>query len=103
MKNDNLPVKTLPEEEFKGYTIDELRYQIVYKSLQREFAKERLQLKLHKLQKSLPFGGKGSPKTGGLFGSMFKSLSYLDYILMGYSAFKSVKSVFSIFRRNKRK
>lgn len=91
---------------FKGYTIDQVRYQLVYQSLQREFCKERMINNFKRTLNSTPFGTSGKSRGGmmgiGLLGPLLKGLSYADYIIAGFSAFKTVKSIFSIFRKKKK-
>lgn len=89
----------------KGYTLDELRYQLALKELQKEFCKEKLVNKCHSAMSQAPWSNK-SGKGGGMFpasllGSLMKGLSYTDYLLMGFSVFKTAKNVFSFFKRRK--
>lgn len=93
------------DENFEGYTIDELRYQIVYATLQKEFAKDRLLNKYRKAYAQLPFIGKasaGGEGRSGLVGKILSGLNYTDYILVGASAFRTVKKVFSFFKKKKK-
>lgn len=90
---------------FRGYSIDQLRYQIVLKSLQREYSKDKFFANVKKTVNSTPFGSSGKNKSllgGSAISLIMKGLGYADYALLGYSAFRTVKNVFSIFRRKKK-
>ncbi len=105
--NDNfLPVpRQEPAKKFSGFTIDELRYKIVYTTLQREFCKDKLMSSVRKTIDSTPFmssGKKGGSGFGGtVLSGLLRGLSYADYFVVGFSLFKSVKSIFKLIRRKK--
>lgn len=90
----------------RGYTIDELRYHIVYTSLQREFCKDKLMTTVREATQSLPFNGAGASTGRGagltLLTSLMRGLSFADYILVAFSAFKTIKAVTGLFRRKRR-
>lgn len=98
----------LPEEEapkkFKGYTLEELRYQRAIVALKREFAKSKTLAGASKLKKHNPLSSDGGKlplkgKFGGIAGRIFTGLNYMDYIMLGYSLFKSGRKIFSFFRK----
>lgn len=89
----------------KGYTIDELRYQRALITLQKEFCKEKLINACHTTLSAAPWSKKKSGKhtlPSGLIGALLKGLSYSDYLMMGFSVFKTAKSLFSFFKRKKK-
>ena len=99
---------SLPEEEapkkFKGYTLEELRYQRAIVALKREFAKSKTLSGASKLKKHNPFSSDGgklalSGKVGGIASRIFTGLNYMDYIMLGFSLFKSGRKIFSFFRK----
>lgn len=107
-KRSYLPAKSEIQEsvKFSGYSIDELRYKIVYTSLQKEFCKDKFFGTLHKAVDSTPIIGKGSKQSplavgGGILSKVLKTLSYADYMLVGFSVFKTIKNVVSLFHRKK--
>ena len=82
----------------KGYDIDELRYQIAIKELQKELCKGKLR---HMNEAPWSRKGEGGALRTGILGTVMKGLSYSDYILLGISAFKTTKNIFSFFKRKK--
>ena len=91
----------------QGYTIDQLRYKIALTTLQKDFCKEKLVNTTHSTMANAPW----SKKSGGggavgfaspLLGTLLKGLSYADYIMLGFSLFKTGKNVFSFFKRKKK-
>lgn len=89
--------------EFKGYTIDELRYQRALVMFKKEFCKEKLSDSLNNLKTLSPLkhsnGNNGRLfSKSGIISKIFKSLDYVDYAMMGYSIFKSIKKFSSKFK-----
>lgn len=96
------------EKQFKGYSIDELKYQRAFILLQREFTQAKLAEIMqrftnknssiynhNKSKKQSPFG------VGNILGRIVKGLDYLDYAVLGLSVFSTGKKIFSVFRRRK--
>lgn len=104
--NKKLPaVKESPEEqEFKGYTLEELRYQRALLALRKEFSKVQLMQSLEALRPNAK-GKKNSSSKFGLVKSIgskvFLNLNTLDYIMLGMSAFGTARKIFSFFKRKK--
>lgn len=90
---------------FKGYTMDELRYQRALIALKREFSKETVLENVEKLQRNSPFSNSGQKSiarnVGGVAGKMIGGLNYVDYLLIGFSAYNSISKIFKFFRRKK--
>lgn len=92
---------------FKGYTLDELRYKRALTLLQAQFCKEKLILSVQGLSKNSPFNKpKVSSKfsffkNSGIIEKIFKSLDFLDYAILGFSMFRSIKSIISKFKKSK--
>ena len=81
--------KELPHEkaEWKGYTLDELRYMRAYTAARIEISRDRLK--------------KVNPvKSGGMLGKVLGTLSYLDIALV---TFRLGSKAFKIMRWFKRK
>ena len=95
-----------PENKFKGFTIEEIRLQRVFVSLEKESCKSRILRSVRNLQESNPLmpGNKSSlaGKTGAIALKMINGLNYLDYILIGLSVFKGTKKIFSLFKGRKK-
>lgn len=109
--NNNTPAQTVdqtiqPVEQFKGYTLEELRYNRALIALKAEFCKEKM-LSDFQAAKSKTILGKlqGGEGTGlfksGVLGKMARSLNYIDYILVGLTTFKTIRSITSLFRRKR--
>lgn len=98
---------TNPDTNFKGYSLEELRYQRALVALQKEFTKSRIIRNTHNLQKSNPFNPATAAsslpgKMGFLASKLFTGINYLDYALIGFSIFGTARKVFSFFRKKKR-
>lgn len=95
------------EEGFQGYSIGQLRYQLALTLLDKEVCREKLVSKTRQTIDNIPFVGKAKEAGSRLAGSsllpkVFRSLNYADYFMMGLTAFKSIKSITSLFRRKKK-
>lgn len=111
MKNEKTKiVEEVPQ--FKGYTLDEIRYQRAMLGLRKDFCKAKVMESIANLkpggrQRSNLFlsGNKKSTfmSIAGTVASKFLgNLNTLDYILMGISAFGTVKKGVRMLTRNKK-
>lgn len=96
-----------PENDFKGYTIEEIRFQRALVSMEADFCKAKIQRSLNNLQKINPlnFGSSSSSipgKFGGIALKLIHGLNYMDYIMLGVSLFSGAKKVYSLFRGRKK-
>lgn len=80
----------LDDIDWKGYTLDELRYQRAYTLARLEIEKERISSGFKHLYSSTP-GNMGS----GIMKKMIGGLNYVDYALI---AFKLGKRIYKMFR-----
>jgi len=99
---------TRNESNFKGYTLEELKYQRALVTLQKEFCRTKLMRHVGNIQKSNPLSPSSAVsslpgKVGFVASKVFSSLNYLDYAMLGFSLFGIVRKVTSVFRRKKRK
>lgn len=94
-----------PEKEFKGYTIEEIRFQRALVALEADFCKTKIFKSWNNIQEANPLvpGNKASlpGKAGALALKMINGLNYLDYMLIGFSLFKGAKKIFSFFKGRK--
>ena len=92
--------------EFEGYTLDEIRHQRALTAVRKEFAKAKMVEQLDGLKDRNPFASDGTLKAASRLGSIpmkiVRGLNYTDYIMLGISAFSTVKKVFSLFRKKKK-
>ena len=95
-----------PEKEFKGYTIEEIRFQRALVALEADFCKTKILKGVKRLQDLNPLmpGNKSSlpGKAGALALKMVNGLNYVDYILLGLSVFKGTRKIFSFFKGRKK-
>lgn len=84
---------THEEDGWKGYTLDELRYQRAVALARIEMEREKMAVKAYDLRQNMPVVGRS-----GLMGKIMGSLSYVDYIVL---AFKLTRSLSRIFRRRR--
>lgn len=106
MNKKGQEIAAIKEEtsEFKGYTLEELRYQRALVALQTEFCKSHMLKKVDEIRKYKFLGGdgrsRGVEKIGGVASKIFSGLNYLDYALIGMQVFNSGKKIYNkIFRR----
>lgn len=94
-----------PENEFKGYTIEEIRFKRALVAMEADFCKTKMARSWDNIQQANPFmpGNKASMtgKAGAIALKMINGLNYLDYALLGLSLFKGGKKLFSLFRGKK--
>lgn len=102
--------ETLPDEvpkEFKGYSIEELRYQRALVALRKDFCVGKIAENVEKIRSRGLFGGTGEkqrgPQIGGIAKKLISGLGYLDYAMIGMSVFGTGKKIFNLFRGKKRK
>ena len=93
-------------EEFKGYTLEELKYQRALILLKREFLKEKAMEDVKEVKSRIPLLNGKSPLDSmsptGIVGRVVKGLNYADYLMLGFSVFNAGRKVFSLFRKKKR-
>lgn len=80
--------------QWKGFTIDELRYRRAYMLARCELAKGQLMRSAHEAKQGMPLSG-GSH---GIMGKLLGSLNYLDYALI---AFRIGSKLFKLTRRRR--
>lgn len=108
MANELIPVpeENRPEMEqenkFKGYSIEDLRYQRALIALQKEFCKAKVIHKADRIRKRGLFGNDGSSskvaRIGGLASKLLSGLSYIDYAMLGMSLFGSGRKIYKFFK-----
>lgn len=94
-------------KHFKGYTIEELRYQRALVALQKEFCKSKVLHKVEKVKHRKLFGNDSSSSSGKFFrmgtiaSKLFMGLNYLDYAMIGMSLFGSGKKIYKFIKGKK--
>lgn len=95
------------DSEFKGYTIEEIRFQRALVAMEADFCKTKALKCLSNLQKINPLSSSSDSslpiKASSVALKMVKGLNYVDYILLGFSLFSGVRKVFSFFHKGKKK
>lgn len=101
-------LETINPTEIKGLTIREIRYQRALVALQKEFCREKMNSDFLKLKSSSPFSSdykdKSKPlgRAAGIAGKIMGGLNYLDYALIGFTAFSNVKKILGFFKKKKK-
>ncbi|MBD5288361.1 MAG: hypothetical protein HDS28_04720 [Bacteroides sp.] len=96
------------KKSFKGYTIEELRYQRALVALQKEFCKSKVLHKVERVKNRKLIGensGGGSSKIfmmGSLASKLLRGLSYIDYAMIGMSLFGSGKKIYKFLKGKKK-
>lgn len=75
--------------DWKGYTIDELRYQQAYTQARLEIERERMTASAQSL-----YSGSIAGKAGGIMGKVLGSLNYVDYAVLAFRLFRKVYTIF---------
>lgn len=103
--NDTIPNKPDDSGEFRGYSIEELRYQRALIALRKEFCKSKMIHNANRIRKHGFFGRNGTTSrvahVGGLASKIVSGLGYLDYVMIGMSLFGTGRKIFRFFRRKK--
>lgn len=91
--------KILPHntDDWKGYTIDELRYMRAYTAARIEISRDRLTSRVAAIKKNGLTGNAGNGSS--LFSRVLGALGYVDMALIGWKVFRQVFRTFRIFRR----
>lgn len=90
--------------DFKGYTMEEIRYQRAMMALRKEFCKTKL---LQSVAELKPKRKEAKPSSSKLklistvASKVFSNLNTLDYVLMGVSLFGTVKKGLNLFKKKK--
>ncbi len=93
-------------KKFKGYSIEDIRYQRALIALKREFCKSKLNHSVNKISNYSPFG-QTSKKTskwsaiGTIAQKLLGGMSYMEYAMVGFSLFNSGRKIVSLFKRHK--
>ncbi|MDE5790190.1 MAG: hypothetical protein K2H96_03050 [Muribaculaceae bacterium] len=96
------------KKHFKGYTIEELRYQRALVALQKEFCKSKVLHKVDRVKNRKLIGDSGSSggskifKVGSIAGKLVRGLSYIDYAMIGMSLFGSGKKIYKFLKGKKK-
>lgn len=105
VNRDKVLTQDIPEPEFEGYTLDEIRHQRALIAVKKEFAKAKLMGEVEMLKDRNPFAEDGKMKAVARLGSVpmkiMKGLNYTDYVVLGLSILGSARKVFSFFRKKK--
>lgn len=92
-------------EDFKGYTLDELKYQRAMLLVKREFLKEKALKETKEVKSRIPMLNGKSPlasmSPGSIAGRVMRGLNYADYLMLGFSLFNLGKKMTHLFRRKK--
>lgn len=92
-----------PEEDFKGYTMEELKYQRALLALKKEYLKEKALHTVAAVKEEIPVLNGQSAISGlqskGLLGKIFKTLSFADYLLLGVQGLRIGRKIGTMFKR----
>ncbi len=106
-QNSDKVVKPIEDPlQFNGFTLDEIRHHRALLAVRKEFAKAKIMEDVDKLKDRNPFAPDGSLKAASRLGNVpmkiIRGLNYTDYIMMGISAFGTVRKVLSMFKKKKK-
>lgn len=85
MKDKELPAKT---NTWRGYTLDELRYERVIALTRIEIEKSKLIDAAESSRNDLPFVGRSTATT------LFRSISKIEYLILAIKLFRKVAPLF---------
>lgn len=106
LKDNQAPVESPKSaQQFKGYSLSELRYQRALTALKREYAKEKTIKRIDHLRHRSVFSSPGKRSSlgaaGGLLSKAATGLNYADYAMLGFSLFSSFRKVRGFFKKKK--
>lgn len=87
-------MKTLTDRNWRGYTLDELQ-------AQRKINDDKIATQKAILAQEFADLKAQRSSNSGIFKKMVNGLSYLDYAVLGVTAFKRISSLVSLFKRKK--
>ena len=95
------------KENFKGYTLEEIKYRRALLAMKAEFSKTKAIKAYYNLTKYNPLSPSSSAssltgKAGAVAMKLINGLNYLDYAVIGFSVFSSLKKIASIFKKKKK-
>ena len=108
IKSNKQVVKDImtPEKEFKGYTIEEIRFQRALVAMEADFCKTKIMRSWNGLQRLNPLATSSKTsipgKAGAIALKLINGLNYMDYIMLGWSVFTGARKVFSFFKGRKK-
>lgn len=90
-------------EDFKGYSLAELRYQRALLVIKKEFEKEKAIKEIKKIKSRIPVINGKSPMDGistmGVVGKIIRGLSFADYLMLGFQALRIGKKAAGLLKR----
>lgn len=96
---------TNPEVDFKGYTLEEIRYQRALVTLHKEFCRTKIDRIGNQLKRTNPLAPSSSTslpgKVGFFAGKLLTGLNYMDYAMIGFNLFSSARKIISFFKKKK--
>lgn len=102
-EKDNDGLSPALENDFHGYTMDELRYQRALLLIKREFVREKAMKEMAKLKDRIPGVGNNSAfgkiSTRGVIGKLVRGLDLADYLMLGFQTVRIGKKVGNLFKR----
>ena len=94
-----------PKNDFKGYTIEEIRFHRALVAMEADFCKTKILKSINNLQKFNPLTANTTSlpgKAGSIALKLINGLNYMDYIMLGWSLFNGGRKVFSFFKGRKK-
>lgn len=93
--------------EFKGYTIEQLKYQRALIALRKEFVREQImqtvqQIRPQRKKNDSPAGGSKMAVAKLIGSKLLNNLNTLDYVMVGMSLFGTVKKIYHLFKNKKK-
>ena len=97
MNQKNDPAKGLPhrQDDWKGYTLDDLRYRRAYVAARKELEKERLYHNLHNVRKGAVSTAAGTARR------VASAVPFLDYAMIAWSVGSKAFKLLGKFRKKK--
>lgn len=106
----NLPATNAAEETpapvFKGYSLEELRYQRAMMALKKDFCRDRIRTNFDSLRHPGGRSENGSAlskfqKVANITAKLFANTKVVDIALMGLSLFGSGRKIYKLFGKKK--
>lgn len=96
-----------PENKFSGYTLEEIKYQRALTAMQLDFCKTKILKSFSNLQKVNPLSPTSAAsnlpgKASSVILKLLNGLNYLDYAVLGFTIFGSLRKFISFFKKKKK-
>lgn len=102
--HDDAAGKVVVVDDFKGYSLKDLKYQRAITALRKQYAKEQVQQHLNNLKPENLISKVSGPSSGiaQISTQVLSGMSFMDYVNFGMTAFRTGKKIVGFFKKKKK-